>query len=240
MAAVGGWDLPARSAERAAGWPRQLLHARMRAHSAADPASPPLPAALETLFLSGLPLGGSLSAGWELPAGLRYWLMKDANISGPLPNGWRLPAALAVRWAGGCGVLWPCVLKLRQALLPAAALALAPAHPAPRTHQVAVVLPARRAWTGAATSLRAPSPRSSPSCAASGSGVSRTAGRLDSRAAAAGRLGIKAPACRAADNLWGAAPAWPLRTALLTPCLHPSHRPGRQPAQRPAALQLPV
>lgn len=48
-------------------------------------------------MLSGLPLGGSLSAEWELPPKLKFWLMKGANISGSMPNGWALPQTLAVR-----------------------------------------------------------------------------------------------------------------------------------------------
>lgn len=43
------------------------------------------------MYMNNNPLGGSLSADWQLPAGLFYLLLANCSLSGPLPDGWRLP-----------------------------------------------------------------------------------------------------------------------------------------------------
>lgn len=43
------------------------------------------------MYLNKNPLGGSISADWQLPASLMYLLLANCTLSGPLPNGWRLP-----------------------------------------------------------------------------------------------------------------------------------------------------
>lgn len=41
-----------------------------------------------------LPLGGGLSAAWQLPDSLAFVLLTGCNLTGPVPEGWRLPAAI--------------------------------------------------------------------------------------------------------------------------------------------------
>jgi len=49
---------------------------------------------MEVLMMSNVPLGGSLSADWQLPASLTNLLLAACNLTGPLPDGWLLPASI--------------------------------------------------------------------------------------------------------------------------------------------------
>lgn len=54
-------------------------------------------AALTTMVLNNLPIGGSLSADWRLPPNFQFMLFQNTSLNGSLPNGWDLPPLQSIQ-----------------------------------------------------------------------------------------------------------------------------------------------